>query len=99
MFPPIGGGSGDISLDVWLYGDLARYGDPAAKLGFAHLTITLPAGSAIRHLLAALSMPTEERGITFISGNLSAMPGIQPESESACKFCGLGKSFYGLFRI
>jgi len=81
LFPPIGGGSGDISLDVWLYGDLARYGDPAAKLGFAHVTITLPAGSAIRHLLAALSMPTEERGITFISGNLSAMPGIQPDLD------------------
>jgi len=81
LFPPIGGGSGDIALDVWLYGELARYGDPAARLGFAHVTLTLPAGSAVRHLLAALSLPTEERGITFISGNLSAMPGVQPDLD------------------
>ncbi len=26
-------------------------------------------------------MPTEERGITFINGKLSAMPGLQPDLE------------------
>jgi D-mannonate dehydratase len=26
-------------------------------------------------------MPTEERGITFINGNLSAMPDIQPDLD------------------
>jgi hypothetical protein len=30
-------------------------------------------------LLAHLRMPTEERGITFINGRLSAMPGLQPD--------------------
>ena len=30
-------------------------------------------------LLARLKMPTEERGITFINGRLSAMPGLQPD--------------------
>ncbi len=30
-------------------------------------------------LLAPLGMPTEERGITFINGQLGAMPGLQPD--------------------
>jgi hypothetical protein len=30
-------------------------------------------------LLARLGMPTEGRGITFINGRLSAMPGLQPD--------------------
>jgi hypothetical protein len=30
-------------------------------------------------LLARLKMPTEKRGITFINGRLSAMPGLQPD--------------------
>ena len=32
-----------------------------------------------RELLAQLALPTEERGITFINGDLSAMPGLQPD--------------------
>ncbi|MGC9357746.1 MAG: MoaD/ThiS family protein, partial [Anaerolineae bacterium] len=28
-----------------------------------------------------LEMPTEERGITFINGDLSAMPGLQPDLD------------------
>jgi hypothetical protein len=39
----------------------------------------LPKGSTIADLLAHLKMPTEERGITFINGRLSAMPGLQPD--------------------
>ena len=30
-------------------------------------------------LLVRLRMPTEERGVTFINGRLSAMPGLQPD--------------------
>lgn len=30
-------------------------------------------------LLKYLGMPTQERGITFINGKLSAMPGLQPD--------------------
>jgi len=32
-------------------------------------------------VLTKLSMPTEERGITFINGKLSAMPGLQPDLD------------------
>jgi len=70
----------DITLDVWLYGPLARYGGSDDNI-FAQVAITLPAGSVMRDLLARLQLPAEERGITFINGNLSAMPGLQPDLE------------------
>jgi molybdopterin converting factor small subunit len=85
MFPPIGGGqvheTTTITLDVWLYGPLARYGGEAAKRSHANPKPTLPAGSRMRDLLAHLNLPTEERGITFINGDLSAMPGLQPDLD------------------
>lgn len=69
----------NIVLDVWLYGNLARFGgDPGQKIS-ANLQVDLAPGSTIRDLLAYLQMPTEERGITFINGELSAMPGLQPD--------------------
>ena len=69
----------DITLDVWLYGNLARYGGDAAQSSFANVHACLPEGSAMEDLLSYLKMPTEERGITFINGELSAMPGLQPD--------------------
>jgi sulfur carrier protein ThiS len=68
-------------LDVWLYGELARYGGTAAKAGFANPKVMLEEGSTMRDLLAQLGLPTEERGITFINGELSAMPNMQPDLE------------------
>ena len=70
-----------IAVNVWLYGPLARYGGEAAKRGYANLQLDLPAGSAIQDLLDYLGLPTEERGITFINGDLSAMPGLQPDLD------------------
>ncbi len=70
---------GDILVDVWLYGELARYGGQADKGSFANPKVRLPEGSTMRDLLEHLSMPTEERGITFINGELSAMPNMQPD--------------------
>lgn len=69
----------DIIVDTWLYGELARYGGPADKGSYANLQVRLPDGSAIRDLLSHLNMPTEARGISFINGQLSAMPGLQPD--------------------
>lgn len=70
-----------ISIDIWLYGPLARYGGEAARRAHANLKLELPAGSQMRDLLAHLALPTEERGITFINGDLSAMPGLQPDLD------------------
>lgn len=70
-----------ITVDVWLYGPIARYGGAAASKSHANLKQELPPGSRIRDLLEHLALPTEERGITFINGDLSAMPGLQPDLD------------------
>jgi hypothetical protein len=69
----------NIHVDVWLYGTLACYGNKTGKQSFANLLIRLLGGSTMTDLLSHLGMPTQERGITFINGRLSAMPGLQPD--------------------
>jgi len=69
----------DISVDVWIYGALAKYGGKADQGSYANLQLQLPTGSTMKDLLQMVGLPTEERGITFISGQLSAMPGLQPD--------------------
>ena len=69
----------DITVDTWLYGELARYGGQADKGSYANLAVRLPEKSTMRDLLSYLNMPTEARGISFINGQLSAMPGLQPD--------------------
>jgi hypothetical protein len=66
-------------VEVWLYGALARYGGDAARPSYANIKVQLPDGSSMADLLAYLGLPSEERGITFINGQLSAMPGLQPD--------------------
>jgi hypothetical protein len=70
-----------ITVDLWLYGPLARYGGEAARRAHANLKLELPAGSRLREILDRLALPAEERGITFINGDLSAMPGLQPDLD------------------
>jgi molybdopterin converting factor small subunit len=70
-----------IAVEVWLYGPLARYAGEAVGQTYASLNPTLPVGSQLRDLLARLELPSEERGITFINGDLSAMPGLQPDLD------------------
>ena len=71
----------EIVVDTWLYGGLAQYGGSANQGSFANLPVRLPAGSTLGDLLAHLNMPTQARGLTFINGDLSAMPGLQPDLE------------------
>lgn len=75
----------EIHIDVWLYGELARFGGAAPGSAFANPQVTLPEGSHLRDLLAMLGMRSEERGITFINGDLSAMPGLQPDLDHPLK--------------
>lgn len=70
-----------IKIDVWLYGSLSKYGGDSRKKSYANPQVELPVGSRIIDLLNHLSLPTEERGITFINGDLSAMPNLQPDLE------------------
>ena len=69
----------EIVIDVWLYGTLNNYGGEATQGSFANLQVYLQDGCTMTDLLAYLKMPTEARGITFINGQLSAMPGLQPD--------------------
>lgn len=71
----------EIQADIWLYGRLARYAGTASGGGYANVKLSLPAGSTMRHLLDHFGIPAEERGITFINGQLSAMPGLQPDLD------------------
>jgi hypothetical protein len=70
-----------IALDLWLYGTLAKYGGPAQQGGFANVPIRMEEQSTMGDVLAALDMPSEARGVTFINGRLSAMPGLQPDLD------------------
>ncbi len=74
-----------FTVDVWLYGPLARYGGEANRGGYANLTVELGEGSALGDLLVRLALPSEERGITFVNGLLTAMPGVQPDLDHPLK--------------
>jgi hypothetical protein len=71
----------EMTIDTWLYGELAQYAGNRAESGHANLKVALPQGSTLAELLAVIRMPTERRGITFINGQLSAMPGMQPDLD------------------
>jgi hypothetical protein len=74
-----------IKLDVWLYGELRHYAKNSDQMGFANFEMEVTQGYRMRDLLAALEMPTTARGITFISGDLSALPGFQPDLDHVFK--------------
>ena len=73
-------------IDLWLYGPLSRFapdGDAQAKTSsFANIKVELEEDKRMRDLLARYSIPAEERGITFVNGNLTAMPGMQPDLDN-----------------
>ncbi len=74
-----------MKLEIWLYGPLAQYaGDPEQKT-HAQLFLDLPAGSKMRDLLERLHMPLEQKGITFINGDLTDMPGLHADFEHALR--------------
>ena len=73
----------DIQVDLYLYGELASYASDASNYGFANTRVRLTEGGRVRDLLTQLGMPTAQRGISFINGKLSAMPGLQPDLDHA----------------
>ena len=70
-----------ITVEVLLYGSLAERSAGKGSYGYASLHLDLKQLSTIGDLLTHLDIPTLERGITFINGKLSAMPGMQPDLE------------------
>ena len=70
-----------ITIEVWLYGPIARYAGEASQGSHAQLSIEMPAGSTVGDLVRRLDIPAEERGITFVNGNLAALPGLEVDLE------------------
>ncbi len=65
-----------ITIDLWLYGPLARYGGDADVGSHAHLEYELADGATVQDMMDKLGMPLERKGITFINRQLSDMPGV-----------------------
>jgi hypothetical protein len=70
-----------ISIDLWLYGPLAKYGGSADRGSHANLTLEFPDGSTMQQLMDRLNLPSEEKGITFINWKLSDMPGLAADRD------------------
>jgi hypothetical protein len=73
----------DITVDLWLYGPLSRYGAAGDESSHVNTQVRLPRASRLRDLLSHLELPTGERGFTFINGKLTATPGNQPDLDTA----------------
>jgi sulfur carrier protein ThiS len=69
------------TIEVWLYGPIARYAGEANQGSHAQLHVEIPAGSTVGDLVRQLGIPAEERGITFVNGNLAALPGLEVDLE------------------
>ncbi|RPJ19155.1 MAG: hypothetical protein EHM33_30740 [Chloroflexi bacterium] len=61
-------------VEVWLYGECARYGNKTNSEGVASLEVRLSAGSTIRDLLDYLLICTHEFDILLVNGQLNTMP-------------------------
>jgi hypothetical protein len=73
----------DIEIEVWLYGPLSQYGGEQSQGSHAQLNLEMPADSTVGDLVGQLEIPAEERGITFINGNLAALPGLEADLSVA----------------
>jgi putative ubiquitin-RnfH superfamily antitoxin RatB of RatAB toxin-antitoxin module len=58
---------------------MAHYAGEASQGSFAQLNLELEEGSTVGDLVHRLGIPAEERGITFVNGNLAALPGLQAD--------------------
>jgi sulfur carrier protein ThiS len=70
-----------IKVEVWLYGPVARYAGDQSQGSYAQLHLDLPAGSTMQDLLDRLGLPAEEKGITFVNGDLAALPGLDSDRK------------------
>lgn len=70
-----------MRLEIWLYGPLARYAGEASQGSYARLDWEMPVGSRMKGLVERLGLPPSEKGITFINGDLTDMPGLGADLE------------------
>ena len=69
------------TIEVWLYGPIARHAGEASAGSYARLDVEMPEGSTVGDLVRQLGIPAEERGITFVNGNLAALPGLEADLD------------------
>jgi hypothetical protein len=74
-------GGAVTTVEVWLYGPLTHYAPSPSKSGYARIDLTLPDGSTMRDLMDLLKIPPEEKGITFVNGDLTDMPGLDADAD------------------
>jgi hypothetical protein len=72
---------GEIQVEVWLYGPIAKYGGDKNQGSYAQLHLELPVGTTMKDLIERLGLPLEEKGITFINGRLAALPGLDADQD------------------
>ncbi len=65
-----------IRLEVWLYGPVAAYAGDKGQRAAASMQLEMPDGSTLGSLLDQLGIPTEEKGMVFVNGQLTDMPGL-----------------------
>jgi len=65
-----------IRIEVWLYGPVAQYAGEASQGSHAQLEVEMPLESTLGDLVSHLGVPAQERGITFVNGQLAALPGL-----------------------
>lgn len=70
-----------MRLEIWLYGPLARYAGEASRGSYAQLDWEVPSGTKMRDLVERLGLPLAEKGITFVNGDLTDMPGVGADLE------------------
>ena len=70
-----------IHVEVWLYGSIAKYAGEQSQGSYAQVYLDFPPGSTMQELLDRLGLPLEEKGITFINGNLAALPGLDADCD------------------
>ena len=70
-----------ITLEIWLYGPLAQYAGEESGGSYAQLNWEFPEGAKMREVVDRLGLPLEKKGITFINGQLTDMPGLGADLE------------------
>jgi len=73
-----------IHIEVWLYGPVARYVKGGSG-SHARLELVMSDASTLSDLIQRLGIPNEERGLIFINGKLTAMPGLEPDPSPSLR--------------
>lgn len=70
-----------IHIDLWLYGPLAIYGGDASQKTHANLDLEMADRATMGDLVRRLNIPLSEKGLTFVNGQLTDMPGLAADMD------------------